>query len=401
MRSRMLASLLLAGACCFTPSCSSTSETSSGTVPDGGTSPSGAVAEYDLRNDMRALWVAHVTWTRVFLIDTIAGLPDTPQATQRLLQNQVDIGNAIKPFYGTAAGDQLTMLLHDHITGAATLVTHAMGGDPGKIAKAKTAWYANADQIATFLASANPNWPLADLTADMHLHLDQTLAEATDRLTGDWAADVAAYDAIVAHILVMADVLTDGIAKQFPDKVSTATKMTTPNADLHRAMRGLWEDHVTWTRVFLIDTLAGLPDTPQATQRLLQNQVDIGNAIKPFYGTAAGDQLALLLHDHITGAAALVTAAKGGEAGQIATAKAAWYANADQIAMFLASANPNWSLDDLKADMHKHLDQTLAEATARLTADWAGDVKDYDAVVAHILVMADMLSDGIAKQKLE
>lgn len=85
----------------------------------------------------------------------------------------------------------------------------------------------------------------------------------------------------------------------------------------------------------------------------------------------------------------------------VAEAKTAWYANADQIAMFLAAANPNWALADLKTHMHTHLDQTLAEATARLTADWAGDVTAYDAVVAHILAMADLLSDAIAKQMPE
>jgi hypothetical protein len=386
-------------ACGLSAACTSSSPGAPGadasTTPDAGP----IVSQYELRNGMRALWVDHTTWTRVYLIDAIAGLPDTPQATARLLQNQVDIGNAIKPFYGAAAGDQLASLLHDHITGAADVVAAAKAGDAGKLATAKTAWYANADQIASFLSSANPNWPLADLTTHMHTHLDQTLAEATARLTADWAGDVTAYDAVVAHILLMADVLSAGIAAQFPDKVgTTAAPMTSSDEDLHRGMRSLWEDHVTWTRVFLIETIAGLPDAPQGTQRLLQNQVDIGNAIKPFYGAAAGDQLASLLHDHITGAADVVVAAKAGDAAKLATAKTAWYANADQIAAFLAAANPNWPVADLTTHMHVHLDQTLAEATARLTADWAGDVTDFDAVVAHILLMSDVLSDGIAKQ---
>jgi hypothetical protein len=348
---------------------------------------------------MRSLWVDHVLWTRVFLIDATDGLTDTPQTTQRLLKNQVDIGNAIKPFYGDAAGDMLASLLHDHITGAAALVTAAKAGDAAGVAKAKADWYANADQIVTFLSGANPNWPAADLKTHMYTHLDQTLTEATARLKTDWSADIAAYDAVVAHILVMADVLAAGISAQFPDKVSVDATMTQGNGDLHRAMRSLWEDHVAWTRFYLIDAIAAQGDTPQTTARLLQNQVDIGNAIKPFYGNAAGDMLASLLHDHITGAAALVTAARAGDAPGVAKAKTDWYANADQIAMFLASANPNWPVADLQLHMHQHLDETLVEATARLTSDWVGDIAAYDAVNAHILVMADVLSDGIQKQK--
>ncbi|CAN5631594.1 hypothetical protein BH09MYX1_BH09MYX1_01570 [soil metagenome] len=390
---RILALGLVGLACLGGVGCSS----ATATPPDAGTTVQPLTSDFELRNDMRKLWEDHVTWTRVYLIDAIAGLPDTSQAATRLLQNQVDIGNAIKPFYGNAAGDQLTGLLHDHITGAVAVVDAAKAGDAGKLATAKTAWYANGDQIATFLAGANPSWSAPNLKIMMQMHLDQTLAEATARLTGDWAGDIIAYDTIVSHILDMADALSSGIAKQFPDKVSVNV-MPQGDQDLHRSMRKLWEDHVTWTRVFLIDAIAGLPDTPQATARLLQNQVDIGNAIKPFYGDAAGDQLASLLHDHITGAADVVTAAKAGDAGKVATAKAAWYANADQIAVFLAGANPNWPATELKSHMHAHLDQTLAEATARLTSDWAADVVDYDAVVVHILEMSDVLSDGIYKQ---
>src|SRR2546423_5654308 len=80
-------------------------------------------------------------------------------------------------------------------------------------------------------------------------------------------------------------------------------------AALQTAMRKLWEDHITWTRVFIISAAADLPDKNAATQRLLQNQVDIGNAIKPFYGAAAGDHLTALLKEHITTAAEIVAAA--------------------------------------------------------------------------------------------
>jgi len=168
--------------------------------------------------EMRKLWTDHVTWTRLFLVSAIADLPDLQATTNRLLQNQDDIGAAIATFYGADAGAQLSSLLREHILIAAALVNAAKSGDSTEVATQHDRWYANADEIAAFLASANPAWPEASLRDMMHTHLDQTLAEATARLQGDWNADVAEYDHIVDHILEMADTLADGIVQQFPKR---------------------------------------------------------------------------------------------------------------------------------------------------------------------------------------
>src|SRR5688572_17019614 len=89
------------------------------------------------------------------------------------------------------------------------------------------------------------------------------------------------------------------------DQTASKNKKIDPLV-FQQAVRKLWEDHVTWTRVYIIAALAGLPEADAAAQRLLQNQTDIGNAVKPFYGDAAGDQLTALLKDHILIAADLL-----------------------------------------------------------------------------------------------
>jgi hypothetical protein len=355
-------------------------------------------AETTLHQAMRKLWEDHITWTRLFIVSASAGLPDTDATTQRLLQNQVDIGNAIKPYYGEAAGNQLTTLLKDHILGAAALLTAAKAEDNVGVQAASDKWYANANDIATFLSTANPdNWPPDAMKSAMKTHLDQTLQEAVDHLKGNYNADVADYDQVHEHILMMADTLSDGIIKQFPDQFSnTASDAETT---LHQAMRKLWEDHITWTRLFIVSASAGLPDTDATTQRLLQNQVDIGTAVKTYYGNAAGDQLTALLKDHILGAAALLTAAKAGDNAGMQAASDKWYANANDIAAFLNSANPdNWPLAALQSAMKTHLDQTLQEAVDHLKGNYTADVADYDQVHEHILMMADTLSGGIVRQ---
>ena len=172
-----------------------------------------------LREDMRMLWEDHIVWTRMYIVSFVAELPDQEIAAERLLQNQTDIGNAIAMYYGEEAGAQLTALLRGHILGAVDLLEAAKSGDTVALDTASSAWYRNGDEIAAFLNAANPdNWPLADLQAEMKMHLDHTLQEATARLQGDYSADVAAYDAVHVHILGMADLLSNGIIAQFPSQ---------------------------------------------------------------------------------------------------------------------------------------------------------------------------------------
>jgi hypothetical protein len=171
---------------------------------------------------MRALWEDHIVWTRQFIVSAATeaeNLPDTGATVDRLLANQTDIGNAIKPFYGDAAGDALTLLLRDHILTAADIIVAAKDGDGEAVDAEIAAWYANADEIATFLSEANPrHWPLKEMKAHMKSHLDLTLEESVARLEGRYAADIAAYDKVHADILEMADMLSEGIVAQFPSK---------------------------------------------------------------------------------------------------------------------------------------------------------------------------------------
>ena len=172
-----------------------------------------------LRTAMDKLWEDHITWTRMVIVDFAAGLPDLPTAEARLLRNQADIGNAIKPYYGRAAGNMLTSLLRTHILEAVPVLEAAKAGDKTKLAAALNAWYGNANRIAAFLSKANPhNWQLPMMRAMMKQHLALTTREAVARLQGNWKADVAAYDQVHAEILHMSAMLSDGILRQFSNR---------------------------------------------------------------------------------------------------------------------------------------------------------------------------------------
>src|SRR5262249_38346656 len=160
------------------------------------------------RGAMDKLWEDHIVWTRMVIVDFAAGLPDLQTAEARLLRNQTDIGNAIKPYYGRAAGNRLTSLLRTHILEAVPVLQAAREGDSVGLTKALATWHVNARQIASFLSRANPrSWPLGMMTTMMNRHLALTTNEAAARLQGNWSADVAAYDQVHAEILQMADML--------------------------------------------------------------------------------------------------------------------------------------------------------------------------------------------------
>lgn len=204
--------LLLAGisvAALLAPSCS-------GQAPAGGTN---SAARTKLHDEMRVLWSDHIAWTRLVIVSTAAALPDLQPATERLLQNQTDIGNAIKPYYGNDAGDKLTELLREHIVGAANVLAAAKSKDASRLETAKAAWYANGESIAAFLSAANPGaWALSDMQAMMKEHLDLTLVEAVAQLDGRYPESVAGYDKVHAAVLKMSDMLTVGIIKQYPKR---------------------------------------------------------------------------------------------------------------------------------------------------------------------------------------
>ena len=175
--------------------------------------------ELDLLNAMRALWADHANWNRAVTVSAAAGLPDLDIAVNRLMKNQEDIGNAIEPFYGNPAGTKLTELLKQPISQAYDIVVAAKTGDKAKLDSSNKAWYENANMIAEFLTGANAqNWPANMTKKHMKDHLDLTDHEAVVRLQGKWEEDVKAWDAVHSQIMMMSDMLSEGLVKQSPDK---------------------------------------------------------------------------------------------------------------------------------------------------------------------------------------
>ncbi|HET6690069.1 MAG TPA: hypothetical protein VFG74_04305 [Miltoncostaeaceae bacterium] len=215
------------------------------------------------------------------------------------------------------------------------------------------------------------------------------------------ALTIATAAALAAMLLLI------GVAGHGPPPAAADAHHATPAARpavpaaevaLRQNMRALWEEHVFWTRLAIVDFAAGSPSLPATEKRLLRNQADIGRAVGRVYGAAAGKRLTTLLREHILIAVDVLVAAKSGDPAAVATAQRRWVANADRIAGFLAAANPAWPRAEMRAMMRRHLGLTTTEAIAELTGDYAAGVRAFDRVEVQIRHMADMLSAGIVAQ---
>ncbi|AKG37846.1 hypothetical protein VK70_18675 [Paenibacillus durus ATCC 35681] len=174
-------------------------------------------AEVELNQVWRMLWEQHIAWTRMLIISIAAGLPDEALVTERLLRNPSEMGAVMRRYYGDEVAARFSALMKEHLVLAAQLVKAAKAGDKKAASEAEKKWYANADEIAAFLSSINPNWPKRVLMKMLHEHIRLTKDEAVFRLSGNYKSDIEIFDQIEKQALGMADAFTAGIVKQFPN----------------------------------------------------------------------------------------------------------------------------------------------------------------------------------------
>jgi hypothetical protein len=185
------------------------------TPPDAvGASParSSALAYHD---QWRKLWEDHITWTRMVIIGIFHDVPGTDAYTDRLIQNYFDMEDALEPYYDEEDVEELGDLILDHLVIAAQILVAVKNGESADALIAS--WRENATAIATQMAEMNPTyWPFEEGDAMWQTHLDDTLDEAVSNFTGNYAAEIAAWERVHDGGLMMADFFSDGVIHQFP-----------------------------------------------------------------------------------------------------------------------------------------------------------------------------------------
>lgn len=164
------------------------------------------------------LWEDHVLWTGNYITSAITNLENKQAVLERLLKNQTDIGNFFEPYYGKENAKKIGGLLTEHITIAGQLVEAAKSDNKDDFTKLNNLWYKNADAISDFLGELNPNWSKAQLRDMFHKHLQLVTEQVVTTLNKDWKGNVDTFDKGEEHMLHFADIISEGIVKQFPNK---------------------------------------------------------------------------------------------------------------------------------------------------------------------------------------
>lgn len=174
-------------------------------------------AEAQLNRLLRTLWEQHVSWTRMTIISILEGLADEKYVTERLLRNAPEMASVFKKYYGERVASRLNQLLTNHLVIAAELVKAVKASNQQAAADAEKRWFANADEIAEFLSSINPFWSEEEWMKMLHKHLRLIMDEVKYQLSKQYKLSIEAYDKNEQQALEMADVMTQGIVKQFPN----------------------------------------------------------------------------------------------------------------------------------------------------------------------------------------
>jgi hypothetical protein len=175
-------------------------------------------SEARLRVTMRDAWDTHARWTQSYIVSSLAGLPDSSRVKSRLLESAGDVADALKPYYRDTIVVPLANLLKHYVLLTGAVVATARGGDSLATVAAYNNWSAGSDSVVQSLARTNPNWPDTRLGDLMRQYRDQTWRQVLARTRQDWMADVAACDQAQIEAQAIADLLSTGMVKQFPDK---------------------------------------------------------------------------------------------------------------------------------------------------------------------------------------
>ncbi len=177
------------------------------------------ISKIELQLALRNLWQGHIFWVRNVVLMTKLGDKEAAKvAEEQVVQNAKEIANAMIPYYGKEASEKLFSLLAGHYAAVKEYMNAVFSGNKEEKTKATDKMKKNAEEIAAFLSSANPNWPKDALMSALMAHIGFHMAQIDEINAKNFSAEAKTWEEMKNQVNQIADVLAVGIYKQFGSK---------------------------------------------------------------------------------------------------------------------------------------------------------------------------------------
>lgn len=159
-------------------------------------------------------------------------------------------------------------------------------------------------------------------------------------------------------------------------------------------LRKLFTDHAVYTKMVIAATLDNRPEREALTQRLLENQQEIGEFFGDFVGVEYGKIITNLLTKHIQLAAVVLEKMTKNEDPKVAIEKL--LGNAEDVADALVSIPRNrLSLETVLREFIQHNLFVVDIAKTHAEKAWEDEIIIFDAYYTHMLKFSDLLYRGL------
>lgn len=173
----------------------------------------------ETKTALRDLWLGHILGIRNVAVATMDKNAAAREVAEKgVVANAEQIARSIEPFYGKPASDKLFTLLAGHYGAIRADLDATTTGNSARQAEAVKALTVNAGEISTFLSGANPYLPKDAVMGLLTAHAGHHIQQFQQLKAGEYTDETKTWEGMKQHIYVVADALTEALAKQFPDK---------------------------------------------------------------------------------------------------------------------------------------------------------------------------------------
>ncbi len=167
----------------------------------------------DWKTRIRDLWIDFLFWIRFYILGQMFQQHGLGYVASRIMRNATEFADAFVPFYGQENAKRFEELLTKHVLLLSEYAATLKAGQSTE--EQRLLLYANAAELAEFLASVNPHWDTAKWMELLYqrFSLEEALLWRLKR--EDFRAAIEQFD--IAHLNAqrIAEYMIDGIAAQF------------------------------------------------------------------------------------------------------------------------------------------------------------------------------------------